>query len=465
MYSPCDSKASVGRIVDDRIVLSPFLSSAKTLLPLIVVAALWLPVAAQDAEVGIEPVVTSVVVEDIFVAQPPKPKAKPAAPAPAKKAPAAAAKKPPRRDGEPADEPPPRPARERRVLVPDLGLLAFRTPSLRLASVPNMLGDFPGQGGQIQKTGLVPPFPTADFPAAGGGRRVKIAENNKALPMNRYYIMYHHFHSALTFDPGSLGPGGPDDFSVNRYTIGLERTFADDLWSADVRMPFYETYQTAVPGFGVEAGEIGNLSVAVKRLLAESDDAALAAGLVVETPTGSDAIALIDTATVTQHNQAVHLSPYVGYVGLPTDALFCHGFLQLDIPLNGNRVDFVDPVWVQSGTFGILNDQTLLHVDVSAGYWLYRDPDASVLTGFASLLEFHYTTTLQDADIFNTAVPSGPIQLGNLLNRVDVANMTVGLHAELFNNTTLRVSGVFPLQDNAERPFDAEVNVSLNRYY
>ena len=420
---------------------------------------------AADTDIDRGPVVMPVVSEDVLVAQQPKPKAKPAPAAPAKKAPAAGAKKEPLRpDGEPADEPLPRPARERRVLVPDLGLLAFRTPSLRLASVPNMLGDFFGQGGQIQKTGQVP-FPTADFPAAGGGRRVKIAENNKALPMNRYYLMYHHFHNALTFDPGALAPGGPEDFSVNRFTMGLERTFADDLWSVDVRMPFYETYQIVVPGFGVEGGEIGNLSVAVKRLLAASDDAALAAGLAVEMPTGSDAIALIDTATVTQRNQAVHLSPYVGYVGLPTDALFYHGFLQLDVPVNGNRIDFVDPVNVQSGTLGILNDQTLLHVDVSAGYWLYRDPDASVLTGFASLLEFHYTTTLQDADIFNTAVPSGPIQLGNLLNRVDVANMTVGLHAELFNNTTMRVSGVFPLQDEPEKPFDAEIHVMLNRYY
>lgn len=325
------------------------------------------------------------------------------------------------------------------------------------------MGDFFGQGGQIQKTAIFP-NPTADFPAAGGGRRVKIAENNKALPMNRVFFMYHHFHNALTFDPGGLAPGGPEDSSVNRYTMGIERTLVNDAWSIDIRMPFYETYTAAALGFAVEAGEIGNLSVAIKHLLAASDDAALAVGLAIETPTGSDAISVIDTATITQHNQAAHLSPYVGYLGMPTNRIFYHGFLQLDVPLNGNRVDFVDPPNAQSGTLGTLNDQTLLHVDVSTGYWLYRNPEASVLSGIASLCEFHYTTTLQDADIFNTAVPGNPIRLGNLLNRIDVANMTVGLHAELFGNTTLRVGSVLPLQDNAERP-DAEVNASLNRYY
>lgn len=439
------------------------LGASSVLLTVVFAAASVTSAPAQDGDTGFDPVVTAA--EGVSIAQPPRPKVEPTVPAPANKTPAAGAKKPPSRAGEPLDDTPPRPLPARRNIVPDLGLLAFRTPSLRLASVPNMLGDFFGQGGQIQKTGQFP-SPTADFPAAGGGRRFKVAENNKALPMNRVYFTYHHFHNALTFDPGTLMPGGPQDASVGRYTIGLERTFADDQWSVDIRMPFYETYQATAPGFQVQAGEIGNLSVAIKRLIAASDDAALAAGLGVETPTGSNAISLIDTSTiVTQHNQAVHLSPYVGYLRLPTDACFYHAFLQLDVPLNGNSVGFVDPVWNQSGMLGTLNDQTLLHVDLSVGHWLYRNPDAPVLTGIASLVEFHYLTTLQDADTFNTVVLGNPIQLGILLNRVDMANITVGLHASLFGNTTLRVGSVFPLQNSAERPFDAEINVSLNRYY
>jgi len=47
---------------------------------------------------------------------------------------------------------------------------------------------------------------------------------------------------------------------------------------------------------------------------------------------------------------------------------------------------------------------------------------------------------------------------------MDVTNVTVGVHSELFGDTTLRVAGVFPLQDNVERPFDAELVVSLNLY-
>lgn len=416
-----------------------------------------------DADIDHGSVVTPVVSEDVFFAQQPKPKTNPAPAAPPKKAVAADAKKPPRRDDEPADEPPPRPRPIRGDLIPDLGLLAFRAPSLRLASVPNMLGDFFSQGGQVTVAGNSNAF--SSLPLAGGGRRLKIAENNKALPMNRCYFMYHHFHNAFDSDANTLAPGAEQSDSVDRFTIGLERTFLDDLWSVDVRMPFVDAYQFNSAGLSAEGGSIGDLSISLKRLLAGGPNGSLAAGLGIVMPTGSDVTGQVLTTSYTVHNQAVHLAPYVGLLRVPNDRFFWQGFLQLDIPTGGNRVDYVDTVLPASGSFGTVTDQTLLHADLSAGYWLYRNSDACVVTGLASLAELHYTTTLSDADVVTGVLGPNTYQFGNTFGRVDVMNATVGLHAELISNTTFRVSGAFPMQNNLEKPFDAEVNVSVNRYY
>ena len=81
------------------------------------------------------------------------------------------------------------------------------------------------------------------------------------------------------------------------------------------------------------------------------------------------------------------------------------------------------------------------------------------------MVEFHYTTTLQDADVVAGDVAGTAFQFGNFLNRVDVVNLTVGLQAEVSGCTSLRIGGVFPLDDNPERPFDAEIHVSLDRRF
>jgi hypothetical protein len=57
------------------------------------------------------------------------------------------------------------------------------------------------------------------------------------------------------------------------------------------------------------------------------------------------------------------------------------------------------------------------------------------------------------------------VRFGDLHNRRDVANVTVGLHTELRGCTTLRVGGAFPLHDAPGRPFDAELHVMLDRFF
>jgi hypothetical protein len=84
----------------------------------------------------------------------------------------------------------------------------------------------------------------------------------------------------------------------------------------------------------------------------------------------------------------------------------------------------------------------------------------------AGVAELHYTSTLNDADIIiGRTVGVRPHQFGNRLNRTDTVQLTVGLHTKLGCHTTLRVGGAFPLNRSAERPFDSEILVSLNRYF
>ena len=80
------------------------------------------------------------------------------------------------------------------------------------------------------------------------------------------------------------------------------------------------------------------------------------------------------TTFFTVHNQAVHLMPYAGFLRAPDRRYFYQGFIQCDIPTNGNRIDYTDSI--DSGTIGILDEQNLLYLDFSAGLWLYRNENA-----------------------------------------------------------------------------------------
>jgi hypothetical protein len=334
----------------------------------------------------------------------------------------------------------------------------------RLAGTPNMFGDSWESGNGVNVSG---PYgsSSANSPLAGGNRRMKIAENDNTLPQDRIFFLYNHFHDAAAIEDATVTPGLQRSISLDRYTIGFEKTFRDGLWAFELRMPFGCGYGYESADFSSFAGQIGNLSVVLKRLLYKSDTTAAAVGLCVDTPTGSDATGMGQGVQYDIHNQATFLSPYLGILRTPNDKLFYQAFLQVDVPTNGNRIDYVNTLTTGSGTFGILNDQTLMYVDLSVGYWLSRDPCAEWVTGLASVLELHYTTTLQDADIVTGNTLGRFFSFGNFSNRVDVLDLTFGLHAELRNHTLCRVAGVVPLRTGDDRLFNAEVQFQLERRF
>ena len=74
-------------------------------------------------------------------------------------------------------------------------------------------------------------------------------------------------------------------------------------------------------------------------------------------------------------------------------------------------------------------------------------------------------STLQDTDFILGNLGGNQLRFLNRFNRLDVTNLTVGLHGELDRSTTVMVGGVFPLADAPDRAFDAEVLVAINRRF
>ena len=341
-----------------------------------------------------------------------------------------------------------RPPRDRRERPDSRQMPRRRSPrrGLAFAYVPNMYGDLFFGGGFFSGG-----FST--IPIAGGDRLVKIAENNRPEPTDRVFYNMHHFHNALLLDGAVATPT-----HLDRYTFGIERTFGSCReWSAEVRIPFADgvnSVQDPITG-GREAVEFGNISFAFKRLLWKDGCNTVSTGLGVTLPTAQDA-ALTNLALTLFiiESDSVHLQPFIGWSRTPNDRVFMHAFAQMDFDTNGNAVS--SPVGIVLGGRR-LHDQSLLMLDASLGYWAYKDPCAKYLRGIAPFIEMHYTTTMQNADTFNG--------LGNPFNRMDILNLSSGMHFKIGSSSWLSIAAVVPLRDREEKLFDTEVGLQYNRRF
>lgn len=335
--------------------------------------------------------------------------------------------------------------------------------SRRLANTPSMFGDFLSN----QSVGL---FTSLDYvegrlPIAAGAGPLKIADNNLAIPKNRVYFAYNHFHNALG-EARAPNAGYPFEkfrqLPIDRYTAGFEKTFLCDLWSVELRVPVTGRSHTDDEDYRLGGGNMGNVSFILKRLIYESDNFAASLGVGIETPTGSDVS--IDVPfpnfnyTVRVNNESVHLHPYLGFVSQGDSYYFWNGFVQCDFATNGNPAQLNFPV--NNQVTNVLNPSNFLHIDLGSGVWLHRNPCARLITGFAAIMEVHYTTAMNDADKVN--FDTNFIQLGSPFQRYNGANLTFGLHTEIVNHTKLRVASAFPVHAQ-RRFFDSEIMVSLIR--
>ena len=157
-------------------------------------------------------------------------------------------------------------------------------------------------------------------------------------------------------------------------------------------------------------------------------------------------------------NNAWHIQPFFGWLWTPPEPrFFVELFGELDFETFGNVVSAPDPITLRTTTVGRYNDQALALMDLKLGYWLYRDPEARWVTGIVPTAELHYTTTLQNSD--SVAGVSNPF------NRMDIIDLTGGIHVLLGQMSTLTVAGAIPLTRNENKMFDAEFFVQFDRRF
>jgi hypothetical protein len=277
-----------------------------------------------------------------------------------------------------------------------------------------------------------------------------------------------------------------------------------------------QVVETPQNTLGHEDTEWGNLSLIFKGLLCKNNCFAISAGLALGIPTGQDTDVTVtdflgDPAFNNLSIQRVRdfhvdndtwsLSPFIGALWTPGPRFFSQGFLAVDVPLNSSKFSFNEtaPI-VLNGPFpsgalpgitppfsvdGRIAEQTLLQVDWGAGFWLMRNPNSSWITGIAPTLELHYTYTLDNAQIINlphdttgviTPIPGAPpgtVQLssapnptiGNLRNRLDILDLTVGTTFAVGQRCTVAPAFSFPLRGGDDRTYDWEFQLQFNYYF
>jgi hypothetical protein len=334
---------------------------------------------------------------------------------------------------------------------------------------PYMIGDFFIGSGQIVfvgkpdsavnlNTGVV-----GQVPSAGGSGRAKISDDNSVFPEDRVFFFYNYYDNAILIPSPS-----PHALDVNRYTPGFEKTFWDRNASFEMRIPFAGTQASDVnlAGGKDEDLEFGDLEMVLKVLLWRGDYFAAAGGLGFNAPTAAPVHVFFDSSSTplfTIDNDSFHLLPYFGVLYTPSENLWVQTFVQFDIDTNGNEVKLPIP----NGDVGTLRDQNLLQVDVQAGVWLWRDTSARWITGLAPTVEYHYTTTINNAKFVTVPSSIGPFVLGNQANRVDIQNLTLGVELLLGRSSTLNIAGIVPLNKptSDNRQFDSEYFIQFNRFF
>lgn len=331
---------------------------------------------------------------------------------------------------------------------------------LNANGIPDQGEFFTGDQFFIEQFYLFSPAPlhiVVPNPGSGGAiGKVKLAENNSARPQDRLFFDYQFFSSVPLLTNG---------VDVTRFTPGFEKTFIGplgNLASFEVRVPMALTLNSEIladAANDLDSAEFGNVSLAAKFLFYEAPQLQMAFGMGITLPTAEDvSLSLNDgTKLIELDNEAVHVTPYVAALFTPSYNLFGHAFAQLDYDLNGSAVS-MNPDGSGLRHVGQLTDQTVLFLDGSLGYWLYRN-DGAFFSGVAGMAELHYNKTLEHAN----TVASGNLVIGDRNANLDLINSTLGAHVRL--GQTIVTNGFsFPL-NKTEAVFDWEYRMFVNRYY
>lgn len=305
---------------------------------------------------------------------------------------------------------------------------------------------------------------TSANPGFGNVGLVKQAMGGSPLPRDRAFFHYDYF------DNVALGPGT----NVSRFTPGFEKLIFDDLTSFEVRAPFATTLDSDVNVNGSTSTsevEFGDITVALKRVLAQGDDWLVSAGLQVSLPTADDLTYSITDGTRTAEflrleNDSIHLMPFLGAVVTPCSRSFLQAFVQLDADSSGRPVranaNALNGGFL--GQVGELNDATFLYVDINTGFWLVQEPEDSTatITGIAPMFELNYNATVSDSDQV-TFLPLGTI--GQRGRDVEFLNATIGCVFELHHSSNITVGYSVPLAGGQDEEYDGHLRAMFTHRF
>jgi hypothetical protein len=252
---------------------------------------------------------------------------------------------------------------------------------------------------------------------------------------------------------------------VRRSTVGVEKTFIaplETLSSFEIRLPSAITLDSNVLANAPSDTsnlEMGNLIMTLKFLFHDAPAFDMAAGFSLTVPTADDVgLQLTDgTPLIEIQNEAIHLIPYVAALYDPGGRIFIHAFAQIDYDFNGSPV-LMNADGMGLAEAGRVTDQTLLFLDGSFGYWLYRNPGAHI-HGVATMAEAHYNKTLENAE----EVAVGNLRYGDRTADLDLVNGTLGVHV-LAHQSIFTNAVSFPIT-RSDRVFDWEYRFFVNRRY
>ncbi len=299
---------------------------------------------------------------------------------------------------------------------------------------------------------------TVPVPGANVGF-VKLTENVSPLPRDRVYFNYSFFHNALIGDLRN---------DVNRFTPGVEKTFADGWTSIEVRTPFAATIassQTLDPNdpcglTNAQDVEFGNMSVIFKTVFALGTTWAWTGGMQVALPTADDVIVRAGPSgptVVRVNNESTRLMPFTGFIWAPNETWFSQSLLQMDTAANGNPAYLANLGGTGLDYVGSLEYPTFMYLSFSTGYWAYKS-DATRLTGVAPIMEVHVNQALQESDV----IGGDNYRLGTQYGVMSLVNGLVGCNFEWGTRSTLTFAYVTPLGGGADRWFDGELRAFWN---
>lgn len=349
------------------------------------------------------------------------------------------------------------------------GCPAWGAPCGSTRVVPEMLGDRFGTAGT--RVRMLSGSGTSEYLLPGSSMggvvgRLKLAENTSPLPRDRIFFNYTYFDDTPLLSEG---------VNVNRYTLGVEKTFFDGALSLEVKAPVGCTLEPDITLARVNDSSnyvFGNLYTTVKLLVARGDEAALSTGITVEVPT-ADGISILNASgdtLIAWDNDSTYLAPFLGAIWEPRDSrLFVQGFVQWDVDATGSPVSVNASLLAPSSTLieaGEITDATWQYNDLSLGYWIVDSSDpCAVLNSLAVIAEVHYNVALCDEEELTATIPSeGSYTIGQRARR-DNLNVTVGMAARFSETLMLGAGYTCPIGNAADQESDGELRVYLNYYF